>query len=134
MEHQDNTNMRKLYKIKVLHGAPKDSHTSIECYLVAESEEQVAEYISEEYHSGHWFGYDGDDVEVRWDDTLENEIPFRDYVMQNKGDLDDEEGWEDAHYGVTKHGWEEVSIPVTDIDVLLRLKVAYKYNKKCAGE
>lgn len=39
--------MKNLYKIKVLHGAPKDSHTSIETYLIAESDNEVYEFIDE---------------------------------------------------------------------------------------
>ena len=44
--------------------------------------------------------------------------------MLKRGDLGDDEGWENAHYGVTKWGWEPIEAGADDIEVLLRLGIA----------
>ena len=41
----------KLYKIKVLHGGPKDSHESIDSYITRENDEEVFKYLED---SGGW--------------------------------------------------------------------------------
>lgn len=123
--------MKKLYKIKVLHGAPKDSHTSIECYVIAYNDEQVYDYIDENYNHGYWEDVNNtsiEDLEVGEDDRetcyylnddYENPITFKEWCMANKGDLDDEAGWEDAHYEVTKYGWGAVCLPNYDEELIL---------------
>lgn len=45
--------------------------------------------------------------------------------MANKGDLDDEAGWESAYYGVTKYGWEEICSTNYDEElILIGMKIA----------
>tara|TARA_R110000744_G_scaffold56820_1_gene119743 strand:+ start:8727 stop:9050 length:324 start_codon:yes stop_codon:yes gene_type:complete len=105
----------------VLHGAPKDSHTSTQTYLVANDEEEVANWIDKEKKFGDWFDNDND---YYADDDYEKPITFREWVMLNKGDLDDEEGWEDAYYGVTKWGWKHIEATQDNIETLLRLGIA----------
>lgn len=52
-------------------------------------------------------------------------IIFMDWVLENKGDLGDDTGWEDAYYGVTKWGWERVEgASEDDMDVLEHLGIA----------
>lgn len=116
----------KLYRIIVLHGGPKDSHTSTETYLVAEDEPAVAEWISKNKRFGDWFADYGDGPEYSLGEYPNDEVvPFREWVMANKGDLSDENGWEDAYYGVTKWGWEKVDGAVSaDLNRLLDLKIA----------
>lgn len=118
--------MKKLYKIKVLHAAPKDRHESIQGYVLAKNDLEVAEYISETYNYGNWFGtkYD-EEPETRYaDENCEKEIPFKDWVLLNKGDFNDEEGWEDAYYGVTKWGWEDMGVTSeSEIEVLERFGI-----------
>jgi hypothetical protein len=120
-----------LFRIVVLHGAPKDSHKSTETYLVAENEQAVFDWIDKEKNYGAWTEKDEDAEEpnVRYaDDDYEKEIPFREWVMLKRGDLDDEEGWENAYYGVTKWGWEPIEASPEDIAVLLRLGIANTAN------
>lgn len=100
---------KKLYKVIVLHGAPKSSHKSIETFLVAENEVEVAEWIQREKCYDMWLDpEEGDEPRMVSDYEDDSEMTFRDWVMKNRGDLTDEDGWEDAYYGVTKWGWEEV--------------------------
>jgi hypothetical protein len=123
-----------LFRIIVLHGGPKDSHTSTETYLVAESEEEVCSWIDREKNHGLWFDEDEDaDPNVRSDDSG-NEIPFRQWVMLKHGDLEDEEGWSDAYYGVTKWGWEAIEASPDDIATLLRLGIAVKVTDSTGSD
>lgn len=112
----------KLYRIIVLHGGPKDSHTSTETYLVAKNDEEVFNYIDTKKNYNFWT----ESESKRYaDDNDEETVTFREWVMLNHGDLEDEEGWEDAYYGVTKWGWEEVSgATESDIKCLLELGIA----------
>lgn len=108
----------KLYKIKVLHGAPKDSHTSIEEYILAEDDLQVFEYLRDGYREYLWSESDFEEGEFETYEELKQNI------LENRGDLESEEGWEDAYYGITKYGWEEVGeISKEEIDTLRRLKI-----------
>jgi hypothetical protein len=117
-----------LYRIKVLHGAPKDSHTSIETYLAAKSEEDVANWIEAAKCYGSWFTpskfSDPEDVRICWSKKREEEISFKEYILENRGDLEDEEGWEDAYYGITKWGWEPMEATEEDIKRLVELEIA----------
>ena len=45
---------KKLYKIKVQHVAPKDEHTSIECFLLAENDEAVYHWVDKEKKWDGW--------------------------------------------------------------------------------
>ena len=120
--------MKNLYRIIVLHGGPKSSHTSTETYLVAPDEDAVFSWIDDMKY-GLWSDDDEDEPNVRYaDDDYEKEIPFRDWVMLNRGDLKDEEGWGDAYYGVTKWGWEPIEATQEEIQVLLKLGIAVNYK------
>lgn len=120
-----------LYRIIVLHGAPKDTHISTETYLEAPDEGSVAEWINQNRVHGHWFPDDDDEENMRCDDGPEyKEIPFREWVMKRKGDLDDDEGWSDAYYGVTKWGWEQIEgASPADIETLVRLGIAVQHTE-----
>lgn len=125
----------KLYRIKVLHGAPKDSHTSTETYLVALSEGDVASWIEDGKKYGNWFTpYDGEEEEMRYDEETESEVTFKQWVLKNRGDLEDDEGWEDAYYGVTKWGWEPVEgATAQDMARLVELGIAFIAVKQTEG-
>ena len=117
----------KLYRIIVLHGAPKDTHIATETYLIAEDDTQVAEWINKEKQYGGWFDNEDLGYYLPGEGGEEKEVSLREWVMANKGDLEDEAGWEDAYYGVTKYGWEEIEGAGThDMDRLVELGIAAK--------
>ena len=108
----------RLYKVKILHGAPKDHHLAIQEYFIAKTEEDAFNYVDEKH--ANWTHYFEPECDGEWE-TLEE---MKAEVLENKGDLDSEWGWEDAYYGVTKWGWEEVcDINDKEIEVLLKLGV-----------
>lgn len=109
----------KLYKIIVLHGAPKSSHTSTEEYILRENDKEVFEYIRLNYTTFLW--ENSEDFETY---EFEDYNDFKKDIMENKGDLEHESGWDDAYYGVTKYGWEDMGeITDDDINVLKKLGI-----------
>ena len=118
----------KLYKIKVLHGGPKDSHESIETYLIADNDEQVLDWIDINKTGGIWSSYEkylgAEDFKYYLDDKP---VTMKEWVFANKGDIDDENGWDNAYYGIIKWGWELVADSY-DIDyaILIKLGIAVK--------
>ena len=122
----------KLYRIIVLHAAPKDQHKATETYLVAQDDESVAAWIEGDKFDGNWYTpSDGDEppmrsIEVEGSNDYESkEVTFKEFILAKKGDLEDEEGWDDAYYGVTKWGWSEVKgATKTDMRRLVALGIA----------
>ena len=115
----------KLYKITVKHAAPKDSHTATETLIEAEHDEAVYSWIDKEKCYGGWTESctpeDNEEPEVFYfGEDYDTEYGFKEWCIKSKGDLDDERGYEDAYYGVTKWGWSEVE-GATPADVV-RLK------------
>ena len=89
----------KLFKVKVLHGAPEDSHESIETYLIANTDDEVMYWIRENKCYGGW--WDDDEPEEDYSYYLNNDyekrISFKEWILLNKGDIDDDNGWDDAY-------------------------------------
>lgn len=97
--------MKKLYKIIVTHYAPKDSHSSIQEYVVAENDKEVFDYLANGY--AYWNeileDYDGDGEEECRE--------AYDEILSNKGDDRDVC---DLYYGATQYAWEEVELTETN--------------------
>lgn len=85
-----------LYKILELHGAPKSHVTFVSEFILAETDEEVFEYLNKDRCWEENFEEGSFDS---WEEMKQD-------LMENKGDLHSEEGWEDAYYGITKKGWE----------------------------
>lgn len=109
----------KLFRIKVTHYAPKDSHTAIQEYVVANNDNEVFKYLAKGY--ADWEGiienYQDHDID-EYDDALEiyNEI------FENK--CDDREVY-DLYYGATQYSWEEVEVIDNDvIDLMIKNNLA----------
>ena len=127
---------RLLFRIIVLHGAPRGRHEATETYLVVAGSDPagaVFEWIDSHKAYNAWTADDNDEDFFYGEDN-ETEIPFREWVILNRGDLQDERGWEDAYYGVTKWGWDQVIATESDIDTLLRLGIAIKADINQGGK
>jgi hypothetical protein len=116
-----------LYQIMLEHYAPKDSEKGIFTYLVANSDEEVYEWIASEKELS-----DGRQVFNSWkykdeEDTFENydddynvigEETFKERIIRLKGDMNDEDAeLDDLYYGRTLLGWEIVKFSITDIEI-----------------
>lgn len=115
----------KLFRILVLAAGPKNSHTSTETFLVANSEQDVFDWVAKNKAPWAWSEApeEGQRPNMRCTDDGKD-IPFREWVMLKRGDLEDDEGWDEAYYGVTKWGWQPIESSPEDIAVLVRLGIA----------
>lgn len=107
----------KLYRIKTAHAAPKNIHRSIMGYVIAENDEQVLFFIDKEYGYGLWKDRMENEDEY---EPVDGSSCYKEWLLKNNGNLNDED-WSDAYYGVTKFGWEEVSLRVIDLNFLQNL-------------
>ena len=105
--------MKKLYKILVEHVAPKDSHVSVECFLLAEDDETIYNWIDKEKQFGLWSDRNEEDTPYDiHDDTYKviGSETYKERMLRVKGDLNDEDkDYSDSYYGLTFFGWEEIA-------------------------
>lgn len=106
-----------LYRILFIHYAPKDSHSGITTYLLANNDEEVYTYIDSINH-GMWSGKNADYPELNIYDDEYNVIgteSFKEKMIRIKGLMFDEDyELTDLYYGVTLDGWELIK---EDVDV-----------------
>ena len=101
----------KLFKIKVTHYAPKDFHSSIQEYVIANNDREVFDYLAKGYACWNEMLGDSDECEY-WE------------ILENKGD--DREVY-DLYYGATQYSWEEVPLVNTKVlELMLENKLASK--------
>lgn len=114
----------RLWELNFRHYAPRDSEEGIICYLVAESSEQIYEFlkteptIPDEVH--------GRGIYVSWmykddPDDEEYDESHRQRLIECCGEMyDEEEEINDTFYGVTHYGWNCVceDFRETEIDTL----------------
>lgn len=108
-----------LFKIEVLHGAPKTSWTNIYGFLLVENDKEVYNYIKKlEY-------WDEDTEEETFNLYNENyekigTETFKEKVIRLKGTLNDEDlDWDDAYYGITAYGWKDLGeVSLEEMNVL----------------
>ena len=109
----------KLYKIEVLHGAPKDSWTDIYEYIVAENDEQVYNWLR---LKASWNDNEEDNKIFEIYDDEYNVIgteTFKEKMLRIKGDANDEDiEWADAYYGITAYGWVDMG-DITNRQILI---------------
>jgi len=105
--------MKKLYEIKFVHYAQRGSDGGIEEFVVANSHDEVFNYLAK--------GYAG------WNDIIEDVLDEteRDYLIEQYNEIklnhsDDREP-SDLYYGQTQYFWEEVEL-VDDIVIELMIK------------
>lgn len=111
----------KLYELLFRHYSPKDSKEGTMCYLVANSDEEVYEYIKSEPTLP-----DGTKLYVSWSyldnpDNDEYDALHKERLIKCGGEIfDDEEEVSDAYYGVTHYGWKCVNenISLDKINIL----------------
>lgn len=128
--------MQNLYQINVKHLAPKDSHESIECFIIAENEDQVFDYLakekaywteSETFCENHIPDFD-EDQELS-EEEYSNEI--KKFVISTKGEIDaDWACYDDLYYGQTHWGWElkKENISIEEVNTLKNLGLITEIN------
>ena len=92
-----------LYKIHVEHFSQKDSHKSVEVFLLAEDGEAVYNWIDREREWGGWTDYNDEDGESIGGET------FKEKMIRIGGEFYDEDlELCDLYYGKTLYGWESM--------------------------
>lgn len=116
-----------LYEISVAHYAPKDSHESIQTYLLADNEEQVYDFINENYIYGLWDERSEEDGEL---DVYNNNYEvigvetYKAKMLRFKGDLNDpDDELEDLYYGQTRFGWSLLKEGITEYKNMIDLGI-----------
>lgn len=130
-----------LYRVTVTHYSPKNSHESIEAYLIANNNEEVITWIDANNY-GKWSDWDkypddyedasvwviGANAEKLLASAHEFGLTVEDSDVTGPrsvmlrwwcGDFDEVE---DAYYGCTHHAWQNLGL-VTDVEVSILTKL-----------
>lgn len=112
--------MNNIYKIHVEHFSQKDSHKSIETYLVADSDEAVYDWVDKK-EAGTYTDRNNEDglIDIYNDeyDVIGQET-FKEKMMRVGGEFFDEDYEpQDLYYGAKIFGWEKMETEPFDIDL-----------------
>lgn len=136
--HRENLEVKvlKLYKLLFRHYSQKDSEEGIICYLVANSDEEIYEFIKSEPNIP-----DG----TKWGRSIFNSWKYKDdkedssYEDEHKARLikccgemfDDYADISDLYYGLTHYGWKCVCEDISEeqIKILQNVGVIVVYAK-----
>jgi len=116
----------KLYKILFQHYSQKDSAIGIKCFLLAESDEHVYEWLKSDPTIGDdWITTCYED----WEDEKEG---FKERLIACKGQMfDDEYCPSDLYYGATVYGWDLIcDSSIVDLSFLKDNGMLYNSNLK----
>lgn len=117
----------KLFKILLRHYSQKDSEKGVDCFLVAESEESVFDWLDKKF-SGIWTDRDEEDglIDIYDDDyNVIGQETYKEKMIRLKGEyFDDDAPVEDAYYGVTHYGWEEMK----SVDIVNEVEILERFN------
>lgn len=109
-----------IYKIHVQHFSQKDSHSSIEAFLLAESADDVYKWVDEKVYGSYTDQNDeGDALEIYDEnyDVIGHET-FKEKMLRVGGEFFDEDYEpQDLYYGCTIYGWEKLKSEVLEVDI-----------------
>lgn len=102
-----------IYKIHVQHFSQKDSHSSVETFLLASSDEEVYKWVDDKEY-GAYTDKSNEDGKLEIYDGDFNVIgleSFKEKMIRVGGQYFDED-YEpsDLYYGATIYGWEKLDI------------------------
>ena len=128
----------KLYRVWKRHFSPKDCEESIECFLVAQNDNDAYDWIDEHQNFGMWKDRNEDDDLYDLYDEDYNVIgqeSYKERMLRTKGEFFDPDAEaDDLYYGVTHYGWEEVDSSkdlIEEVEVLKRLNfIKFTSNEK----
>lgn len=109
-----------LYKIEFRHYGPKDNDEGIKEFCLFNNDEELFNYIDRNYALDRWT--EGEDEWGNEDQT------YKEFILKNKGDDEDESLFEDLYYGLTTYSWELVKENILDEDTnkLVELNIIKK--------
>lgn len=108
----------KLFRILELNGAPKASWTHTVTFLFARDHHEAYYWVDNACNCDGWEEAfeDDDELYTIYDENYNafGEENYQQKIIRECGQLDDENAWGDAYYGVSLFGWEEMDIVITD--------------------
>lgn len=94
-----------LYEIVFTHYSQKDNQSGIKEYCISNSDEDIFAHINTKYAYDSW---------TDREDEYEGEYStYKEFVLENKGDNNDENLFEDLYYGQTTYGWKTLKENLT---------------------
>jgi hypothetical protein len=109
-----------IYKIHVQHFSQKDSHSSIEAFLLSRSVEDVYRWVDEKLH-GTYTDKNNEDGKCDLYDENYNVIgqeAFKEKMLRVGGEFFDEDYEpQDLYYGCTIYGWEKLESEALEVDI-----------------
>lgn len=110
-----------IYKIHVQHFSQKDSHTSIETFVLADSDEAVYNWVDKEKCYGMYTDRTEEDglIDVYDDEyNVVGQETFKAKMLRIGGEYFDEDYEpQDLYYGVTIYGWEKLESTMVDVEI-----------------
>lgn len=114
-----------LYRISVQHCGPKDSHKSVESYVMGRHDTDMYEQISK-LNYGVWDDRNDERSDIEIFDNEYNVIgteTYKERIIRLKGDINDEdEDLSDLYYGCTLYGWENLG-PISDSEEITLIEL-----------
>src|SRR5574344_1096654 len=95
-----------LYKIGFMHYSQKDNEDGMKEYTIAKNDGEIFDYINKNYAYEAWT--DRED--------LDNQS-YKDFVLEHKGDDEDENLFENLYYGQTTYSWELIKKDISNEDI-----------------
>ena len=123
-----------IYKIHVQHFSQKDSHSSTEAFLLADSVEDVYKWVDEKQYGTYTDKNNEDGMHDIYDENYNviGQETFKDKMIRVGGEFFDEDYQpQELYYGCTVYGWEKLKIEVLGVDVaaLEKLDILINLNK-----
>ncbi|HHZ97015.1 MAG TPA: hypothetical protein EYN67_16010 [Flavobacteriales bacterium] len=110
----------EIYKIHVQHFSQKDSHSSIEAFLLAESVDDVYKWVDEKVYGCYTDQNDEGDALDIYDENYNviGQETFKEKMLRVGGEFFDEDYEpQDLYYGCTIYGWKKVKSDVSEVDI-----------------
>lgn len=102
-----------LYQINFKHIAQKDSMSGIYCYLIANNDEEVYEWLKKENNPNDEL----DILYTNFEDYENDDVEFKQIIVKNKGVSNSKyESFDDLYYCKTHINWELKSEDIKDND------------------
>ena len=124
-----------IYKIIVQHFSEKDSHTSIEVFLLAESDEAVYQWVDKEKCYEMYSERDEEDglIDIYSDDyEVIGQETFKEKMLRIGGEYFDEDYVpQDLYYGDTIYGWEKLESDMLSHESWAKVDVRLYWIEKC---
>ena len=109
-----------IYKIHVEHFSQKDSHESIECFLLADSDEEVYKWVDKKVHGSYTDKSNEDGMCDIYDEEFNviGQETYKEKMIRVGGEFFDEDFEPtDLYYGCTIYGWEKLEVKFCEVTI-----------------